>query len=65
MSKASLAALLLGLTACSTRAQDGRELPEGMVRIGDVAWHADYDAAREVAVREGKPLWVHFGENPG
>lgn len=61
MTRAPLAALVLALAACSTRAQE----TDGMVTIGDVAWHVDYDAAREVARREGKPLWVHFGENPG
>lgn len=33
--------------------------------IGDLLWHTDYDAAVEVARAEGKPLWVHFGEDPG
>jgi hypothetical protein len=35
------------------------------VTIGDVVWYTDYDQAREVAQRENKPLWLHFGENPG
>jgi hypothetical protein len=35
------------------------------VRIGGIDWHTNYDAARKVAQREHKPLWLHFGENPG
>jgi len=35
------------------------------VRIGDVLWYVDYDAALEIARREDKALWVHFGEHPG
>jgi len=38
---------------------------EPTVRIGDVAWYTDYDQALVVAREEGKPLWLHFGENPG
>ncbi|MEW6279456.1 MAG: hypothetical protein AB1758_12575 [Candidatus Eremiobacterota bacterium] len=35
------------------------------VRIGGIDWQTDYDQAVQVARREGKPLWLHFGENPG
>lgn len=38
---------------------------ESTVRIGGIDWHTSYDAARKVAQREHKPLWLHFGENPG
>ena len=43
------------------------ELPPGAtrLRIGDIHWHDSYDDAVEVARREGKPLLLHFGENPG
>lgn len=35
------------------------------VRIGDIDWYVDYDAALEVAREQDKALWMHFGENPG
>lgn len=34
-------------------------------RIGAICWTTDFSAALEVARRENKPLWMHFGENPG
>ena len=64
----ALAVLLIGLlvTACRSNPQPGdRRGSAEQVRIGDVLWYVDYDAAVEVARREDKPLWVHFGENPG
>lgn len=60
----ALAACLLCLGAC--RSGGG---PEGngavQVEIGAVRWYVDYEAAQELARRETKPLWMHFGENPG
>lgn len=35
------------------------------VVIGDVSWYVDYDAAVAIARAADRPLWVHFGENPG
>lgn len=35
------------------------------VRIGGILWYVDYDAAVELARKQDKSLWVHFGENPG
>jgi hypothetical protein len=35
------------------------------VRIGSIDWLVDYDSAREFAQKTGKPMWLHFGENPG
>ena len=35
------------------------------VKIGGIQWYVDYDAALKIAQKENKPLWVHFGENPG
>lgn len=35
------------------------------VQIGQVTWYTDYDQAMKVATKENKPLWLHFGENPG
>lgn len=40
-------------------------VPEGRVRIGDVVWYRDYDAALAHARSVDLPLWVHFGEHPG
>jgi len=62
------AAVLLSLATCRvdggepepTNAADARQ-----VAIGEVRWYVDYDAAVAVAREEDKPLWVHFGENPG
>lgn len=34
-------------------------------RIGKIDWYTDYDAAVELARSLDKPLWVHFGEDPG
>lgn len=36
-----------------------------MVRIGSILWYTDYDQALAEARQQGKPLWLHFGENPG
>ncbi|MEM7305954.1 MAG: hypothetical protein AAF682_04755 [Planctomycetota bacterium] len=41
------------------------EAESAQVLIGGVRWYVDYEAAQEVARREQKALWVHFGENPG
>ena len=35
------------------------------VRIGKIEWFTDYDVALRQSRRSGKPLWLHFGENPG
>ena len=35
------------------------------VQIGEILWYVDYDRAVEFARAEDKPLWVHFGEDPG
>lgn len=51
--------LLLVLMAGAAWAQPGLE------RIGEIDWYTDYDQALQVARRENKPLWLHFGENPG
>lgn len=33
--------------------------------IGGVQWYVDYEVAVEIARKQDKSLWVHFGENPG
>lgn len=35
------------------------------VKIGAVTWYTDYDEAMAIAKKANKPLWLHFGENPG
>ena len=35
------------------------------VKIGGIEWYVDYDAALKVAKEKKKPIWLHFGENPG
>ena len=64
-------ALAAGLALFGCRA-DTATMESGMsssdvqeIRIGDIDWYVDYDAALEVAKAEDKPLWVHFGEDPG
>ncbi len=39
--------------------------PAKTVRIGGIDWYTDYDRAHADARTSGKPLWLHFGENPG
>jgi hypothetical protein len=53
------------LPAAGKPAGATREEARGNVRIGDVDWFDDYDAALAAAKAAGKPLFVHFGENPG
>ena len=61
-----LAALALaGLVGLACRADGDGDAPAGTVKIGDIRWYVDYDAALEVAKEQDKALWVHFGENPG
>ncbi|MEM9409737.1 MAG: hypothetical protein AAGA30_01405 [Planctomycetota bacterium] len=38
---------------------------EMTVKIGGIDWYQDYDQAMIVAKKENKPIWLHFGENPG
>lgn len=40
-------------------------LPGPDVQIGAIGWYRDYDVAKALAERTGRPLWVHFGEHPG
>ena len=35
------------------------------VTIGGIKWYVDYDQALADAKKKDKPLWLHFGENPG
>ena len=35
------------------------------VKIGGIEWHVNYDAALKIAKESKKPVWLHFGENPG
>lgn len=44
---------------------DDEPAPAKTVRIGGIEWHADYDRALAAARTTDRPLWLHFGENPG
>ena len=35
------------------------------VRIGAIDWYVNYDQAMGIARKSGRPVWLHFGENPG
>lgn len=45
-------------------AQQSDDKPK-QVKIGGIQWYVDYDAALKVAKEKKKPIWLHFGENPG
>jgi hypothetical protein len=38
---------------------------EPTLTIGQIRWYTDYDEALVVARQQKKPLWLHFGEDPG
>jgi hypothetical protein len=64
------AALFFGalLGGCQSESMGGSgalAASEMQVRIGGVDWYVDYEVALAQARAVGKPLWVHFGENPG
>lgn len=73
------AALLLGCSATGnglaqneTAAGSGSEETKEVksedlkqVKIGGIKWYVNYDAALKVAKQKNKPIWLHFGENPG
>ena len=41
-------------------------LPDAQtVRIGSINWYVSYDDALADAKRTNRPVWLHFGENPG
>jgi hypothetical protein len=56
-----LAGLLLLVVTAGAHSQT----PLQQIRIGGISWYTDYDAALRLAQREHRPLWLHFGENPG
>lgn len=66
MFRRALPLFLAGLFA-ACHMDPSPESPSDMAtrRIGKIDWYLDYDAALEVARRADKPLWVHFGEDPG
>jgi len=60
--------LLLGLLVLAGwTGVDAREpvAPMTQVRIGKILWYNNYDQAMALARQQQKPVWVHFGENPG
>ena len=69
--RALFASVMSAFLVMSCRMESHDERPpvsaEGaaQVSIGEISWYVDYDDALEIAKREDKALWVHFGENPG
>lgn len=55
---------LMLLSACQISADEATSTPTS-VRIGAIDWLTDFDEAARVSRANGKPLWMHFGENPG
>jgi len=35
------------------------------VRIGEIDWYVNYEDAMAAAKASNRPVWLHFGENPG
>lgn len=35
------------------------------VRIGEIDWYVNYEDAMAAARASNRPVWLHFGENPG
>ena len=60
-----LALATLSLACSVNEPTDGYDAMPEQVRIGDIDWYVDYDAAVDVAREADKALWVHFGEDPG
>ena len=58
------ALLLLVVPLLFAQDEEKKKKPK-TVKIGNVTWYLDYDAAMKVAKKDKKPLWLHFGENPG
>ena len=48
-----------------SKPESDQETKFEMVEIGKIKWYVQYDEALIVAERLNKPLWLHFGENPG
>ncbi|MEM8733117.1 MAG: hypothetical protein AAGG44_02780 [Planctomycetota bacterium] len=48
-----------------TEDKDKEKAKPKQVKIGGIQWYVDYDAALKIAQKENKPMWLHFGENPG
>ncbi len=64
-----IAGLAVVSASAPSRADDPppRKAPKGpkQVKIGKITWYVSYDDAARVARKANKPLWLHFGENPG
>jgi hypothetical protein len=61
--KASLLGLFLG-SLCLGPAF-GAPGAHAKVKIGAITWYSNYDEAMTAARLQHKPVWIHFGENPG
>jgi hypothetical protein len=51
--------------ANSNNDADDKNAKPKQVKIGGIDWYVDYDAALKIAKQKKKPIWLHFGENPG
>lgn len=77
-SVAALAAIVIGFASCSDSNFLGTEsrikpvsndtnvpLVNAKVTIGKIEWYKDYADALAASNKQNKPIWLHFGENPG
>ncbi len=42
-----------------------RNASDKTVRIGAIDWYVKYEDAMAAAKESNRPIWLHFGENPG
>lgn len=56
---------LIGLTVAQAQKAVDKPVGKSKAVIGKITWHTDYDAALALAKKENRPVWLHFGENPG
>lgn len=49
----------------SSEKKISRNASEKTVRIGAIDWYVKYEDAMAAAKESNRPIWLHFGENPG
>ena len=58
--------VMIGCSGTSEpQATNGFSADGETVRIGSIDWYVSYDDALADAKRTNRPVWLHFGENPG
>ena len=57
--------LSAGSTTSDSAGQNAAPADAQIVRIGSINWYVNYDQALAAAKQTGRPVWLHFGENPG